>query len=99
MSRPFSYNDDNFTVIGNVLFAHIFTKPVSAKTKICLIPPEIAKRLIQVSAQGVLQTATASSGGTFYGAIVNENGKFYVITNSKIDYSYYAMFYLMLKDI
>lgn len=22
MSRPFSYNDDNFTVIGNVLYVH-----------------------------------------------------------------------------
>lgn len=23
MSRPFSYNDENFTVIGNILFAHV----------------------------------------------------------------------------
>lgn len=23
MSRPFSYNDENFTVIGNMLFGHI----------------------------------------------------------------------------
>lgn len=23
MSKPFSYNDENFTVIGNVLFGHI----------------------------------------------------------------------------
>lgn len=23
MSRPFSYNDENFTVIGNLLFCHI----------------------------------------------------------------------------
>lgn len=22
MSRPFSYNDENFTVIGNLLFVH-----------------------------------------------------------------------------
>ena len=22
MSRPFSYNDENFTVIGNMLFCH-----------------------------------------------------------------------------
>nr|DAW89471.1 MAG TPA: hypothetical protein [Caudoviricetes sp.] len=24
MSRPFSYNDENFTVIGNILFVHIY---------------------------------------------------------------------------
>ena len=23
MSRPFSYNDENFTVIGNILFIHV----------------------------------------------------------------------------
>ena len=26
MSRPFSYNDENFTVIGNMLFIHICYK-------------------------------------------------------------------------
>lgn len=31
MSRPFSYNDDNFTVIGNVLFCHILTAPATGK--------------------------------------------------------------------
>lgn len=33
MSRPFSYNDENFTVIGNILFCHIMvTKAVKADT-------------------------------------------------------------------
>lgn len=99
MSRPFSYNDDNFTVIGNVLFAHILTKPIPEHTKICVIPPEIAKRLIQLSAQGVMQSPSASSGGIFYGAIRKEDGKYYILNNIKIDYTYYLMFYLMLKDI
>ena len=46
MSRPFSYNDENFTVIGNMLFIHI---PYNGKTKpnqiICHIPLEISKRI------------------------------------------------------
>lgn len=25
MSRPFSYNDENFTVIGNICFIHLKT--------------------------------------------------------------------------
>lgn len=66
MSRPFSYNDENFTVIGNVLFGHILLPgPVKAKEKICLIPPEIARRLMQFSAQGLCQTPTPSAGMVF----------------------------------
>lgn len=38
MSRPFSYNDENFTVIGNVCFGHILAKPTSANEIICEIP-------------------------------------------------------------
>lgn len=46
MSRPFSYNDENFTVIGNLLFCHFHcTTPLKANTPIVAIPPEIYKRL------------------------------------------------------
>lgn len=31
MSRPFSYNDENFTVIGNMLFIHIIITEAIAK--------------------------------------------------------------------
>ena len=47
MSRPFSYNDENFTVIGNLLFCHFHcTAPIKANTHIVAIPPEIYKRLM-----------------------------------------------------
>lgn len=40
MSRPFSYNDENFTVIGNVLFIHIrVNKEISINDNIVEIPP------------------------------------------------------------
>ena len=47
MSRPFSYNDENFTVIGNVLFCHIKIKKRVLKTEpIVEIPPKILARML-----------------------------------------------------
>lgn len=46
MSRPFSYNDENFTVIGNVLFVHIIdNKARKALEPVVEIPPAIFERL------------------------------------------------------
>lgn len=48
MSRPFSYNDENLTVIGNILFVH---SHIPYKTwpgiPMCDIPPEVEKRIIE----------------------------------------------------
>mgnify|MGYP000074356757 CR=1 FL=1 len=41
MSRPFSYNDENFTVIGNMLFVHI------ADTTAFTIPREVMSRVMK----------------------------------------------------
>lgn len=47
MSRPFSYNDENFTVIGNVLFCHIKVKKAIPKYEnIIEIPQEIYDRML-----------------------------------------------------
>ena len=47
MSRPFSYNDENFTVIGNLLFCHFhINSPLKAHTHIVALPPEIYIRLM-----------------------------------------------------
>ena len=46
MSRPFSYNDENFTVIGSLLIIHIpFNGKLENNQVICNVPPEIAKRI------------------------------------------------------
>lgn len=48
MSRPFSYNDENFTVIGNMLFGHIKIPKgtsIAASEKIIEIPSELYKRM------------------------------------------------------
>jgi hypothetical protein len=48
MSRPFSYNDENFTVIGNILFVHFrFNKAIVANTPITIrVPDAIRKRMV-----------------------------------------------------
>lgn len=47
MSRPFSYSDENFTVIGNVLFCHIkIKKAILENEPIVEIPPEIYARML-----------------------------------------------------
>lgn len=46
MSRPFSYNDENFTVIGNVLFVHIIdNKARKSSEPVVEIPPAIFERM------------------------------------------------------
>lgn len=50
MSRPFSYNDENFTVIGNILFVHFpFSSAAVAETRLIEIPPAICNRLLTFS--------------------------------------------------
>ena len=46
MSRPFSYNDEKFTVIGNLLIIHIpFEGSIDINQFISEVPPEIVKRI------------------------------------------------------
>lgn len=51
MSRPFSYNDENFTIIGNVLFFHVLsTGALTSNKKLIEVPPEILEEWFQESA-------------------------------------------------
>lgn len=101
MSRPFSYNDENFTVIGNMLFVHAKTKPIAKGEKIVEVPPEIYERLIQTSAQGFLQNYGSDTGGgsLYYGIFKKDGDKIYLSSNADIKYRYYVTAFLFLKDI
>ena len=104
MSRPFSYNDENFTVIGNLLFCHIqITKDIPIGGSVVEIPPKIFDRLeyntnlmLRATAKlGVTTIANASVG------MKDISGIHYLYSCSGIDssaYSYLIGFYL-LKDI
>ena len=83
MSRPFSYNDENFTVIGNILFFHIKTnRQINANGNIIEIPPEIYYRVLTKTISGYIgrttEDRTDSYGWSVY--ISKENDKYYLKT-------------------
>jgi hypothetical protein len=49
MSRPFSYSDENFTVIGNILFIHIKITKETDPNNIIEIPQAIHDRMVNKS--------------------------------------------------
>lgn len=104
MSRPFSYNDENFTVIGNLLFCHIrLTKDIPSGDGIVEIPPKIFDRLeyktnLMFRATAKLDTAVAANAAV---GMKDISGIHYLYSGSDIQsstYNYLIGFYL-LKDI
>lgn len=84
MSRPFSYNDENFTVIGNVLFVHVnYNGEAPVGTRLVEIPPSICDRLLTFSnvASGSYSTKGSDSGNIRV-TIADYNGKCYLINKS-----------------
>lgn len=92
MSRPFSYHDENFTVMGNVAFVHVFVKQIQPAQKIVEIPYEIGRRLLYKAAMGFLQCADdhATPGYQFNGTVIYEDNKYYLSTKTAINQTYYA---------
>lgn len=105
MSRPFSYNDENFTVIGNLLFCHIrVTKALSKFDDIIEIPPEIYKRLLHKTNNFINSSiATNISMAEFVRVGLEKSSsdnKYYIYVASDIsDIGNYLIGYYILKDI
>ena len=105
MSRPFSYNDENFTVIGNILFVHFNDiRGREAGEPIIEVPPEIFKRLYGYT--NVVSSSLNSQNSeseNFPITIVEQNGKHYIAfknTRYSTSYTYrYHYCYYLLKDI
>lgn len=103
MSRPFSYNDENFTVIGNILFFHIMMRDdIEYDSIIIEIPPEIYHRLTIRSIIGNLSRPfnihnSDSSIWNFY--FSEDNGKYYLKTEATISGTYLITAYAPLKNI
>lgn len=105
MSRPFTYNDENFTVIGNILFIH--AKLVhsqegaeSWREQPIKVPPGITERL------AVDHTMCAITlGGPFIGdsssnfIIRIKSNKLAVYAVSAIDEGSVALAFIPLKNI
>lgn len=103
MSRPFSYNDENFTVIGNLLFVHIpDSKKHKADDLIIEIPPAIISRMVTYG-NVVTESAKAYFGGGQIGLkVVKANNKYYFAYTSDVsafDGVRYFLCNYLLKDI
>lgn len=103
MSRPFSYNDKNFTVIGNLLFVHIpDSKAHKVGEPVIEIPPAIISRMVTYG-NVVAESAKAYYGGGITGIqVVKEGNKYYFAYTKNVNATdavrYYYSTYL-LKDI
>lgn len=103
MSRSFSYNDENFTVIGNLLFVHIRdSKAHKADEPIIEIPPAIFSRMLTYSNVAIESVNKYYGGGYFGLKVVNvDNKNYFAFTsgrNASDGVRYYFCNYL-LKDI
>lgn len=103
MSRPFSYNDENFTVIGNVLYVHFkYEHAAEAGTRLIEIPPAICDRLLFFSnVFSAVYNVFDTNAGTVILTVTKYNNKCY-FTN-KVDLvlgvGRYIFGIFMLKDI
>lgn len=102
MSRPFSYSDKNFTVIGNVLFIHFrYDEGALPNTRLCEIPPAIYDRLLFYKNVGAscYPVDGYDAGSVPLSAIKYEN-KFYLTNSTKLSaYNRYIYGTFILKDI
>lgn len=104
MSRPFSYNDDNFTVIGNILFCHIkLSTEVKTGEHIVEVPSAIYDRLAYTTNSMTRErdVLNAFASYAFSVGIVRQDGKYYMVSNADLNgklYKYLAGYYY-LKDI
>ena len=84
MSRPFSYSDELFTVIGNILFIHIKLSGTYKEHSIIVeIPPAIYDRIMQstISANLARQLNTNNTDSYAWQLYIsNENDKHYINT-------------------
>ena len=102
MSRPFSYNDENFTVIGNMLFIHVkLNRAFESNENIIEIPPEIYYRVINYSIMGTLEGLDKNyvNSFTWKAFISEENGKYYIKTAVELNGNFVFSAYMYLKDI
>ena len=104
MSRPFSYSDENFTVIDNLLFVHFFDiNARKAFEPVIPVPYEIYKRMLTYGNEVFVSPSLSSYAGVIAGiTIVMKNDKPYIAfgsdRNSTVGKRYHYTFYL-LKDI
>ena len=106
MSRPFTYNDENFTVIGNMLFCHLVNPTLTAaegdyvQHAVLHCPSGIIDRLADGYRSGVALAVITDTYTTITANYIFQDGKLSIavnnsFTNQPITYT----FFVLLKDI
>ena len=107
MSRPFSYNDDNFTVIGNILFVHFkVNNYIDQYSSFLEIPEELYKHMVNKSNlfifSGTQDESSKNTADVRVGVTKsNIDKKYYFFAGDIInpDFGDYLIGYYILKDI
>lgn len=103
MSRPFSYNDENFTVIGNILFVHVDIggDPYSTGETLCTIPQAIFTRMTTYNQAAYISNKLTNSSGLTLSVSCNENGNLVAWSSIRADYTLPRLLltWYYLKDI
>ena len=103
MSRPFSYNDENFTVIGNILFVHadIGGDVYVVGQKLVSIPQAIFTRMTTYNQQAAVSNKFTGGSGSSIGVTCTEDGN--LITRTAIStvttLPRFVLTWYCLKDI
>lgn len=103
MSRPFSYNDENFTVIGNILFVHVDIggDAYTVGQTLCTIPQAIFNRMTTYNQQAAVSNKFTGGSGSSIGVTCTEDGKMItqtaIITSSILPR--FVLTWYILKDI
>lgn len=103
MSRPFSYNDENFTVIGNVLYVHFkYEQAAEPGTILIEIPPAICDRLLFFSSLCMAAyDHKDSNAGQVVLVVIDHDNKCYLTNKNSLGVGTGRYIYgtFMLKDI
>ena len=106
MSRPFSYNDENFTVIGNILFVHFrINNIINQYSNFLEIPEELYKHMVNKSNLFIISWSKDEVSGLTDNIRVGVtksdiDGKYYFFAGDGINSGGdYLMGYYFLKDI
>lgn len=103
MSRPFSYNDESFTVIGNILFVHVNIggDNYTVGQTLCTIPQAIFTRMTTYNQQAAVSNKFTGGSGSSIGVTCTEDGN--LITRASISTSSilprFVFTWYCLKDI
>lgn len=103
MSRPFSYNDESFTVIGNILFVHVDIggDAYTVGQTLCTIPQAIFNRMTTYNQQAAVSNKLTGGSGSSIGVTCTEDGN--LITRTAITTAStlprYVFTWYCLKDI